>query len=371
MSEYEGQLARLATLAARTASETDRQGAFPKVTIDYFLAGGLAGLISSPEYGGLGGNLGDASRVVEQIAGECGSTAMIVAMHYSGAAVIEALGGGDARKKVGRGNALATLAFSEFGSRSHFWAPVSTARREGDEIVLDAKKSWITSASHADLIVWSSRASEGNGVSVWLVPGSAQGLASAAPFDGMGLRGNDSAPVDAVNLRIPRANLLGQDGGGMDVMLRTTLPVFAVLNASAAVGMMRGAISRTVEHASATRLTHLDQSISRFPTVRAYIARMQIKADLVSALIDRTIASIAEPSEETLLRVLEVKAAAGESATEVLDLAMRVCGGAAFRKEVGVERFFRDARANTVMAPTTDQLYDFIGRALCGMDLFD
>ena len=71
-----------------------------------------------------------------------------------------------------------------------------------------------------------------------------------------------------------------------------------------------------------------------------------------------------------MLRVLEVKAAAGEAATEVTDLAMRVCGGQAFRKEVGVERCFRDARANTVMAPTTDQLYDFIGRALCGIELF-
>ena len=54
----------------------------------------------------------------------------------------------------------------------------------------------------------------------------------------------------------------------------------------------------------------------------------------------------------------------------VLDLAMRVCGGAAFRKEVGVERLFRDARAALVMAPTTDVLYDFIGKAVCGMPLF-
>ena len=54
----------------------------------------------------------------------------------------------------------------------------------------------------------------------------------------------------------------------------------------------------------------------------------------------------------------------------MLDLAMRVCGGAAFRKEVGVERIFRDARAAGVMAPTTDILYDFIGKAVCGMPLF-
>ena len=71
-----------------------------------------------------------------------------------------------------------------------------------------------------------------------------------------------------------------------------------------------------------------------------------------------------------MLRVLEVKAACGRDRAEVTDTAMRVCGGAAFRKEVGVERLFRDARAASVMAPTSDVLYDFIGKAVLGMPLF-
>jgi alkylation response protein AidB-like acyl-CoA dehydrogenase len=74
--------------------------------------------------------------------------------------------------------------------------------------------------------------------------------------------------------------------------------------------------------------------------------------------------------DDTMLRVLECKCAAGESATQVLDTAMRVCGGAAFSPDVGVERRFRDARAATIMAPTTDQLYDFIGNAVCGRQVF-
>ena len=82
------------------------------------------------------------------------------------------------------------------------------------------------------------------------------------------------------------------------------------------------------------------------------------------------IAALEQGRPDAMLRVLEVKAAAGEAATEVTELAMRVCGGAAYRKEVGVERCFRDARAATIMAPTTDVLYDFIGKAVCGMPLF-
>ena len=97
---------------------------------------------------------------------------------------------------------------------------------------------------------------------------------------------------------------------------------------------------------------------------------MQVKTDQVAALLDDTLEALAEGREDATLRVLEIKAAAGEAATEVTDLAMRVCGGAAFRKEVGVERRFRDARAATIMAPTTDVLYDFIGKAVVGMPLF-
>ena len=70
-----------------------------------------------------------------------------------------------------------------------------------------------------------------------------------------------------------------------------------------------------------------------------------------------------------MLRVLEVKAVAAEDAVAVTDLAMKLCGGAAFRKELGVERHFRDTRAARVMAPTTDALLDFVGRAISGLPL--
>jgi alkylation response protein AidB-like acyl-CoA dehydrogenase len=68
--------------------------------------------------------------------------------------------------------------------------------------------------------------------------------------------------------------------------------------------------------------------------------------------------------------MLQSKAVAGETALDVVDVAMRVGGGAAFRKDIGIERHFRDARASAVMAPTVDALQEFIGRALCGMALF-
>jgi alkylation response protein AidB-like acyl-CoA dehydrogenase len=153
-------------------------------------------------------------------------------------------------------------------------------------------------------------------------------------------------------------------------MLNIVLPVFAVLSAACSNGLMAGAIRRTVDHATKTRHSDTASALAELPTIRNYIARMRVKADLSDALLGDTIAAIAGKRADAMVRVLECKAAAGESANEVLDLAMRVCGGSAFRKEVGVERIFRDARAAGVMAPTTDVLYEFLGKTVCGLPLF-
>jgi alkylation response protein AidB-like acyl-CoA dehydrogenase len=353
------------------ADRTDRDGRFPKDNIRAFLESGLGGLISSTSNGGAGGGIRDASKVVERIARVCGSTAMIVTMHYCGVRVIEALGSASVKTAVAHGKLLTTLAFSEAGSRSHFWAPTSTAARRGDSIVLNARKSWVTSANHADVYVWSSRPLDAEGMStIWLVDRNTPGIEPASSFEGLGLRGNDSCPVAATDARISPDRMLGEDGKGADVMLGIVLPTFSLLNSSAALGLMGAAIDGTISHMGTTRFEHLDNALKQLPTARAFLARMQIKKDMVRALLNDAVGSIEAPDATTMLRVLEIKAASAEAATEVTDLAMRVCGGAAFRKENGIERFFRDARANTVMAPTTDQLYDFIGRALCGMDLF-
>jgi alkylation response protein AidB-like acyl-CoA dehydrogenase len=133
---------------------------------------------------------------------------------------------------------------------------------------------------------------------------------------------------------------------------------------------MQAAVERTAAHASGTKYGYSGTGLCELPTIRNYIARMRVQTDMARSLLLDTIDAMENGRDDAMLRVLESKAAAGEVATAVLDTGMRVCGGAAFRKDVGVERYFRDARAAGVMAPTTDVLYDFIGKAVCGMELF-
>ena len=365
----------LADLIAPAAAEVDRSGTYPRAALDALGRAGLLGLISAPEVGGSGEGHRAATAVVQAVAEHCGSTAMVLMMHYAGTAVIEACGGPtDIRERIAAGTYVTTLAFSETGSRSMFWAPMSSATPGSGtvpSVTLDAEKSWVTSAGQADGYVWSSRPMAAEGAStLWLVPADASGLKVGAPFDGLGLRGNSSSPMTASGVEVPVSAMLGADGGGFDVMLGIVLPYFQAMNAGFSVGTANSAATKAAVHAAGTRFEHLDQALADNPVVRANVARMRIRTDAAEALLLDTLTALETGRADATLRVLEVKALAGETAMDVTDLAMRVCGGAAFRKEVGVERNFRDSRAASVMAPTTDTLYDFIGRIACGLPLF-
>jgi isovaleryl-CoA dehydrogenase len=361
----------LADVVGPAAAEVDRTGAYPRAALDALGRAGLLGLISSPEVGGMGEGHRAATAVVQSIAEHCGSTAMVLMMHYSATAVIEAHGPTEVRERIAAGDYVTTLAVSEVGSRSMFWVPMSTARPSGATVRLDAQKSWVTSAGQADGYVWSSKPVSAEGLmTMWLVPADAAGLKVGAAFDGLGLRGNSSSPMSAAGVEIPATAMLGADGGGFDVMLAAALPYFQVMNAGFSVGTANAATAKAARHAATTRFEHLDQTLADSPVTRANVARMRIRTDGAEALLLDTLAALETGRADAILRVLEAKALAGEAVIDVTDLAMRVCGGAAFRKEVGVERHFRDARASAVMAPTTDTLYDFIGRLACGLPLF-
>jgi alkylation response protein AidB-like acyl-CoA dehydrogenase len=350
----------------------DRDGQFPAKAIDALGAAGVLGVTVPATAGGGGGELGDAAEVVERLAEVCGSTAMVVMMHFAAVPVIAAHGPRDVLTQIAAGGHLTTLALSEAGSRSHFWAPLGTALVDGRDVVLSADKSWVTSAGEADSYVWSSRPLAADGpMTLWLAPSGAAGLSVAGPFDGLGLRGNGSRPVRAEAVRLPRSAMLGTDGAGLDLAMALTLPWFLVLSAAFSVGLAEATVRESVGHLTRARLEHLDQTLADQPVIRNDIGRMRIRTDTARALLTDTLAALTMSRADEMLRLLEVKAVAAEAAIDVTDLAMKACGGAAFRKELGIERRFRDARAARVMAPTTDQLTDFVARICCGMPLLE
>jgi alkylation response protein AidB-like acyl-CoA dehydrogenase len=363
---------------APSAARNDKEARFSSEAVEALGSAGLLGLTVPTALGGSGLGPRAFAEVVAVLAEADASVAMVYLMHVCATQVLAAAKGQRAAavlRDIAAGKHLSTLAFSEKGSRSHFWAPVSKAVRAGEGVRLTAQKSWVTSAGHVQSYVVASLQPDAKGPTdstLYLVPGDARGVSVGGAWDGLGLRGNASSPMTFEAVDVGADGRLTDEGGGFKAMLEIVLPWFNLGQAASGLGISRAAIGATVGHLKASRFEHLGNvSLGEaLPNLRATLASMQIEADGLAARVADLCGHLETPGPLTVLRVLEAKAAANEVAISVTGGAMRACGGAAFSKVTGIERFFRDAHAGAVMAPTVDVLRDFIGKALLDIPLF-
>jgi alkylation response protein AidB-like acyl-CoA dehydrogenase len=314
--------------------------------------------------------------MLDEIAQRDASVGMITLMHLCGVAcyVASPQTAEPQLRAAAAGHHLSTLAWSEKGSRSHFWAPISqAASHDPESVTLNAEKSWVTSAGYAAGYVVSTRSPQSTGpmdTVLYFVLKDDAGLTTSGPWDALGLRGNASAPMSLQDCTVPVTRAFCAPGKGFEFMMSVVLPVFQLGNAAISVGICEAAVQATTQHLTSKRFEYLDSKLADLPNLRARLAKMRIETDRARAHLTCALDAVETSTANAMLLVLEAKAAAAESALLVTDLGMQACGGAGFSKHLSLERNFRDARAASVMAPTTDVLYDFIGRALCGMNLF-
>ena len=363
------------------AEEVDREARFPRASIEALASAGWLGLGVPERFGGAGAGPVEIAEAIERVAGACASTGMVFVMHV---AAMQTLAAGIADDEpagpkhaalaaAARGAHLCTLAYSERGSRGHFWAQVSRARERDGAVVIDADKSFATSAGEADSYVLACGAPGSNDplvTDLYLVSADAPGIEVAAPFDGLGMRANASGPLRVRELQVTTDCRLGGPGAGFALMMQATLPWFVLGSAACSVGIAGVALDAAIGHARGARLEHLGSSLAEIPGVRARLAEAKIRHAQARAYLYAVAAEVEQGAPGAMVGVLALKAAAAEMAVEVTDLCLRVGGGAAYAKHGPLERHFRDARAASVMAPTTDLLHDFLGKALCGQELF-
>jgi alkylation response protein AidB-like acyl-CoA dehydrogenase len=371
---------KVAEVLAPRAADNDKKAHFSTEAVCAMGETGLLALTVPPELGGAGLGPRAFAQVVAILSEADASVGMVYVMHtcatqcyIAGAPRSDAAT--TALREIAKGTHLATLAFSEKGSRSHFWAPLSRAERVGDRTRLNAHKSWVTSAGMADSYVVSSQAPDAKGptdTALYLVRKDAGGIRVAAPWDGLGLRANASSPMTLEGCEVGKDALVTEEGAGFKAMLEVVLPWFCLGSAGVALGLCRASVASTVTHLRTTAFEHMGgvKLGEALPNLRANLANMQTETDGLAARISDLVEHLEKPSDVTVLRVLEAKAAAGETAIRVTQDAMRTCGGAAFSRHTGIERFFRDAQAGAVMAPTVEVVRDFIGKALLGIPLF-
>ena len=363
---------------APNADEIDRTRSFPRKNIQELGRSGLLGLLVPVEYGGAGAGIAEMAQILETMAQACASTAMVTLMHYCGTAVIAAKGSAELKQHVlpavVRGEHLITLAFSEAGSGGHFYVPVSEVQRNGDGLRLTAYKSFVTSAGEAGSYVVSTRKAAAAGptdVDLYLVLKSTKGFEVAKPFEGLGLAGNASAPMRLEAVVLDEGARLGGQGTGFQTMMELVLPHFRIGVAAVSLGIAGAAFQAASAHVSGRKYEHAGgAALSAIPRVQFLAAEMALELRSARAYLAETVRRTTTGDPEAMLDVLGVKANASEAALAIVTRAMTLGGGAAYGRRGGLERNFRDAQAASVMAPSSDVLKEFLGKACLGIPLF-
>jgi alkylation response protein AidB-like acyl-CoA dehydrogenase len=357
--------------AREAASDVDRAARFPREAVAALSDTGLLGLTLPTANGGLGLTAADFAEVTSTLAEACASSAMIFTMHVSAVQALRAGGAGgrfDAvLRSAAEGQHLATLALSERATRSNFWLSMGHSEPAPGGRRLDVHKSFVTSAGPADGYVVSVPSPDGGGpdaLDLYYVEAADGGIDILDWWQGAGLRGNASAPV-RFRTTVADSAAIGPPGGGQALLFDDVVPWFQLGAACTSVGIARAAAASTLTHVSTTVLEHLGQSLGQQPVVRHGLGQLHTDVDVVSGFVRQVAVEMASGAAARR-HVLEVKVAANEAALRATDLAMRLCGGAAYSGRHPLDRHFRDARAGIVMAPTADMLYDMVGRTLMG-----
>jgi isovaleryl-CoA dehydrogenase len=364
------------TVAANVERE-DAEGLWPAPAMRALADAGLLGLHVPEPLGGHGEALTGLVRISETLAQESPSTALCFAMHCVGTAVIAAKATDHQKQAylepIARGEHVTTLALSEPGTGANFWVPETQLSEAGGGYRLDGTKSFITNGGHADSYVVSTVGAESTddlGVfSCVVVDADRPNLDWGEPWVGLGMRSNSSRTLRLAAVPVPREKLLGVPGDQLWYVFEVVAPYFLMAMAGTYLGVAHAAFEEARGHLASRRHSHSGELLGASPVLAHRLGELWTELEKTRQIV-YTAASRADAGEgDALLGVLACKAAAGDAAVRIANEAMTLVGGMGYRENGKLSRLLRDARASHVMAPTTDVLKTWVGRALVGLPL--
>ena len=339
------------------AHEMDVNGEMPEDLVQKIRDNGFFGLTFPEEYGGLGVDTITYALVVEELARASAGVCIMVTVHNSVGSYPVAMFGSEQLKReilprMAAGE-IAAFCVSEAGAGSDAASLQATARKEGEEYVLDGSKMWVTNGTRAAFYVVLARTpgSEGHrGIHAFLVPRDTPGLSVAKKEDKMGIRASDTVVIDLDGARVSAANLLGEEGDGFRIGM-TALDGGRIGVAFQALGLGRACLEAAAKYAMVRE--QFGKPLGRQPVIGNMIADMGTELDAARLLGFRA-AWLKDQGRRFTKEAAMAKLFATEAAGRAADAAVQIHGGYGYVKEYDVERYYRDVRVTRIYEGTSE-----------------
>ena len=349
-------------------AEYDETGEFPWEIVKILGQSDLMGVYIPEEYGGMGGGVMEMVIVTEELSRICGGVALAFAATGLGAFPI-LLYGTEAQKRkyladIASGKKLAAFGLTEAESGSDAASIKSTAVREGDYYVLNGTKQWITNGGEAEIytsVLMTDRKRGARGATAFIIEKGTAGFSFGKKENKMGIRASATRELIFEDCRVPKENVLGKEGLGFQVAMKTfdrTRPGVA----AQAVGIAQGALEEALRYAH--QREQFGKKISSFQGIQFMLADMATKVEAARALIYHA-ARLIDSGARSFSKISAMaKLFASDVAMEVTTDAVQIFGGYGYMKEYPVEKMMRDAKITQIYEGTNQ-----IQRAVIALEL--
>jgi butyryl-CoA dehydrogenase len=341
------------------AAEIDKSGEFPIGNIKKLAELGIMGMIVPEEYGGAGFDFVSLAIAVEEISKACGSTGVITAVNNSLVCYPVLIYGSEAQKKkylpkLASGEILGAFGLTEPNAGSDPASLETTARLEGDYYILNGTKRFITNAGKADIfiVMASIDKTQGHkGICSFIIDRNSPGFSLGKHEDLMGLRATDNCELIFEDCRVPKENLLGQEGQGFKIAL-SLLDISRIDIGAQAVGIAQGALEKSIQYAKERR--QFGRKIAEFELIQAKLAEMAMKISAARMLThyaaflkDKGVPRFSQQSSIAKLYATTI-------AVDVTREAVQIFGGYGYSKDYAVERYYREAKCLEIYEGTSE-----------------
>ncbi|MBD3425861.1 MAG: acyl-CoA dehydrogenase [Candidatus Omnitrophica bacterium] len=350
------------------AAEYDEKNEFPWDIVKIFAESDICGVYIPEEYGGMGGGVMEMSIAAEELSWGCGGIALAFAATGLGTYPILLFGNDDQKAKylpdIAAGKKLAAFCITEAEAGSDAGSIKTTATKDGDHYIINGTKQWITNGGEAEIytvIAMTDRSKGARGASAFIVDKDTPGLSFGKKENKLGIRGSATREVIFTDCKVPKENLLGREGLGFIVAMKTfdhSRPGVA----AQALGIAQRALDEAVNYSRERK--QFGTSISSFQGVQFMLADMAIQIEAARSLI-YSAARMIDSGAKDIAKISAIcKTHASDTAMKVTTDAVQVFGGYGYMKEYPVEKLMRDAKITQIYEGTNQIQRSVIASAL-------